>query len=344
MSTIDRRNFLKTSIMAGVSATFINQLSGIEPYISQVNTSASVALTTGTNRADLAFRALQPYSKQIKQAIGNKLVVLKPNNVSTSIPLAATHVDTLEGILEFLKSINKLKNVVIAESAAGGPTFDGFDTFGYFRLADKYPVKLVDLDQGQSDIVYAFDEKDFKPHAVRVSRMILDPDSYIVSVARMKTHDLVIATLSLKNIILGAPIRQFNPSGPKPKQSVSNDKRLIHGGGFKGINYNLFALSQQLHPHLSVIDGFEGMEGNGPSRGTAVDHKICVASTDWLAADRVGVELMGIDFSKVAYLNYCAQTRTGIADLSGIEIIGETLSNHIKSYQLSANAKAQMIN
>ena len=41
------------------------------------------------------------------------------------------------------------------------------------------------------------------------------------------------------------------------------------------------------------------MEGNGPCLGTAVDHRVCVVSPDWLAADRVAIELMGIDFAKV---------------------------------------------
>ncbi len=39
--------------------------------------------------------------------------------------------DTLEGILEFLKSIKKLDNVIIAESAANAPTFEGFSNYGY---------------------------------------------------------------------------------------------------------------------------------------------------------------------------------------------------------------------
>jgi len=344
MSTINRRNFLKISIMGGVSATFFSPLRGTASFINQENISASVALTTGNHRADLAFRALQPFSKQIKQAIGDRLVVLKPNNVSINIPLAATHVDTLEGILEFLKSINKLRNVIIAESADGGPTFDGFNNFGYYRLIDKYPVKLVDLDQEQFDILYVFDEKDFKPHAVRMSRILLDPNSYIVSVARMKTHDWVVATLSLKNIIFGAPIKDLGFTfDSKRKQGTRNDKPIVHGSGFRGINYNLYALARQLHPNLSVIDGFEGMEGNGPSKGKPVDHRVCVASTDWLSADRVAIELMGIDFDKVGYLNYCAQTRLGIADLNQIEIIGETLSRHIKPYKLNDNINAQMI-
>ena len=68
-----------------------------------------------------------------------------------------------------------------------------------------------------------------------------------------------------------------------------------------------------LHPHLSVIDGFEGMEGRWSKlRGTPVDPQdLRIASTDWLAADRVGIELMGIDFARVGYLNFCAEAGLG---------------------------------
>jgi uncharacterized protein (DUF362 family) len=92
-----------------------------------------------------------------------------------------------------------------------------------------------------------------------------------------------------------------------------------------------------------VIDGFEGMEGNGPNSGTPVDHRVCVASTDWLAADRVAVELMGVDFSKIGYLNYCAQAGLGMADLGKIEIVGENLKDHIKPYKLHDNIEKQLI-
>ena len=189
--------------MGGLAVAYSSQIKAFSSLNAPESDLARVALTTGSNRADLAFRALQPFSKEIQQSIGNRLVVLKPNNVSINSQLAATHADTLEGILEFLKSINKLSSVVIAESAAGGPTFEGFSNFGYNRLADKYHVKLVDLDQEKFDIINVFDEKDFRPHPARVSSMLLDPGSYIVSVARMKTHDRVLATLSLKNIVFG---------------------------------------------------------------------------------------------------------------------------------------------
>jgi uncharacterized protein (DUF362 family) len=348
MNTIDRRKFLKTTIVGGLAVTCAKPLSAIasipEKKVIKGGKPVTVAVTTGTNRADMAFRALQPFAQEIKHEIGSKRVILKPNNVSITNPLAATHADSIEGVLEFLKSIGKLQNAVIAESAAQGPTFDGFSNFGYNRVADKYKVKMIDLDQEQYDILHVFDEKDFRPHPVRMSHMLLDPDSFIFSLAKFKTHDRVVATLSLKNIVFGAPIKDAGFTyGSNRKPGSNIDKPIVHGSGFRGINFNLYSLATKLHPHVSVIDGFEGMEGNGPSNGTAVDHKVCVVGTDWLAADRVGIELMGIDFAKVGYLNFCADAGLGVADLNKIEIWGERIADHIKPYQLSKNIESQLV-
>jgi uncharacterized protein (DUF362 family) len=344
MAYYNRRDFLKTSIAGGMAAACMNPYSAFASSAIQQQYTSGVSLTTGDNRADLAFRALAPFSKQVAKAIGNRRVVLKPNNVLIDVPLTSTHVDTLEGILEFLKSIGKLENAIIAESSANGPTLEGFHNYGYYRLVTKYRVRLVDLDQEPSDILYVFDEKDFRPHPIRISGIILDPGSFIVSVARMKTHDRVVATLSLKNIVLGAPVKDPGYTWTATsKKGTRSDKAIAHGSGFRGTNYNLYSLSRQLHPHLAVIDGFQGMEGNGPNSGTPVDHRICVAGLDWLAADRVAIELMGIDFAKVGYLNFCAQTGLGVADLNRIEIIGEKLDDHRKTYKLNDNINKQLI-
>ena len=283
-----------------------------------------VALFHGDDRADIAFRALKVHELAIRRAIGSRRVVIKPNNVAIDNQLCATHAGCLEGILEFLKSIGKLGNTVIAESAANGPTLDGFENYHYTDLAKKYSVKLIDLDGQEVERVQVFDEKDFRPHAVRMSKLLLDPNSFVISAAKMKTHDRIVATLSLKNIVLGAPVKDPGfgwGNGAKP--GAQSDKPIVHGNGFRGLNYNLFDLSRRLHPHLAVIDGYDGMEGNGPVGGTLVEHRVCVASPDWLAADRVAVELMGIDFAKVGYLNYCAQAGLGEGDLQKIEIVGD---------------------
>lgn len=344
MNRYDRRDFIRTSIAGGLAAAFLSPSDIMGKAVAKPGYEARVALTSGDDRAEMVFSALKPFSKEISEAVRKKRVILKPNLVSIDKPLCATHVDTLEGILEFFRSIGRTDNIIIAESSAGGPTMDGYSNYGYMALLSRYKFKFIDLDDEPVRTIYVFDEKDFRPHAVRASSLLLDNDSYIVSVARMKTHDRVLATLSLKNIVVGAPVKDKGFAwGPGRKPGTVNDKPLIHGSGFRGINYNLYALSKQLHPHLAVIDGFEGMEGNGPNDGTPVDHRVCVVSTDWLAADRVGVELMGIDFRDIGYLNYCANTGAGVADIAKMEIIGEPIQPHIRKYKLSDNISKQLI-
>lgn len=347
-----RRRFLASSLLGGLAAmarpagaapapkATISPASPAVPYRGR----SRVAITTGDDRADMVFRGLREFRDEAARAIGNRKVVIKPNNVAIDMQLAATHAGNLEGILEFLKSIGKLSQAVIAESAAAGPTLEGFDNYGYPKVAARYGVKLVDLDQEPFERVHVFDQTDFRPRSVRMSRLLMDPQTFIISAARMKTHDRIVATLSLKNVIFGAPIK--DPGfrwGKARKPGSKNDKPIAHGGGMRAINYNLFDLARRMHPHLSVIDGFEGMEGNGPCFGTAVEHRVCVVGTDWLAADRVGVALMGIDFARVGYLNYCADAGMGQADLAKIELLGSPLERHVKSYRLAKNIDEQLI-
>jgi uncharacterized protein (DUF362 family) len=342
-----RRDFVKTSLLGGLAAltaTPFRALAQPAPAAASKLPPSRVAVTAGKDRTENIFRGLRSFDKQIAEAIGSRRVVIKPNNVAIDVQLCATHADVLEATLEFLKSIDKMQNVVIAESAANGPTLGGFENYRYTQLAEKYRVKFVDLDQDEVEVLQVFDEKDFRPHPVRMSRLLLDPKTFIISAAKMKTHDRVVATLSLKNIIVGAPIK--DPGfrwGAGGKAGARTDKPLIHGSGYRGINYNLFALAQQLHPHLSIIDGYDGMEGNGPVGGTAVDHQVAVVGLDWLAADRVAVELMGIDYAKVGYLNYCAQAGLGQGDLSKILIVGEPIADHVKSYKLANNIEQQLV-
>jgi len=345
MNNINRRNFIKSSLIGAAGCTINHPFAFLTKSDDRNKQGVFVSVTSGVERADMVFRALQPFSKEIKNAIGNRRIVLKPNNVLIYVPLACTHVETLEGILEFLKSINRLNNVIIAESSASGSTLEGFDNYGYYSLLSRYPVKLVDLDNEDFEYMHVIDENNFRPHRIKVSRIILDRGSYIVSVARMKTHNVVGATLSLKNIVFGSPIKdrgftlynediRFSEKAKESKPGTISHKRPIHGSGYHAVNYNMASLARRLHPGLAVIDGHTGMEHNGPTLGTPIDHRICVTSQDWLAADRVGIELMGIDFSKIGYLNHCMDMGLGTGDLDKIEIIGENLADHVKRYRL----------
>jgi uncharacterized protein (DUF362 family) len=339
-----RRSFLKTSLLGGAAAVAAAKVPAfatapmVAPQIAlaPAGTHSRVSLAAGDDRADIALKSLEPFREEIAAAIGNKRVVIKPNNVIVNKPLCASHADNLEGIIEFLRSIGKT-NIVIAESPANGSAMEGFSNYGYNRLAEKYKVKLVNLDTEAYEVLYVVNEKDMQPHPVRVATMLMDPrNNFVISAAKLKTHDLVGITLSLKNIVVGAGIKDsgagLNKQGSGGGRS---DKPVMHGGGTYGINYNIFSLSAKLYPDLAVLDGYEGMEGTGPVNGTPVNQKVCVASLDWLAADRVGAELMGVDFSKIGYLNYCAKAGDrGQGDLSKILIVGPPIKDYAKTYQL----------
>jgi uncharacterized protein (DUF362 family) len=332
---------LKTTLLGGAAAMAaahmpIAEAAGLAPIAPPVNPASRVSLAGGDDRAKIAFDSLMPFKREIAAAIGKKRVVMKPNNVIIDKPLCATDAQNLEGIIEFLHSIGK-KDIVIAESPANGSAMDGFANYGYDKLAAKYHVKLVNLDNEGYEVLYVVDQKDMQPHAVRVAKMLMDPaNNYVISAAKLKTHDLVGITLSLKNIVVGSGIKDSGAGlGKAGSGGGRSDKPLMHGGGTYGINYNIFMLSAKLHPDLAVIDGYEGMEGTGPVNGTAISQKVCLASLDWLAADRVGAELMGVDFSKIGYLNYCARAGDrGQADLAKIQIVGGAIKDYAKTYQL----------
>ena len=145
----------------------------------------------------------------------------------------------------------------------------------------------------------------------------------------LKTHNTVVATMSVKNMVLGTPLHSV-PGGP-----YWNDKRKYHVG-VRQTHYNMLVTAQKLQPNwgAALIDGFEGMEGAGPGKGTLVPSHIAIASTDFIAADRVGLEAMGINPDWIGYLRYCAQAWLGQYDLAKIQVTGATLASVVRKYKL----------
>jgi len=73
------------------------------------------------------------------------------------------------------------------------------------------------------------------------------------------------------------------------------------------------------------------------------EHRVCVVSPDWLAADRVGIVLMGIELAKVGYLTYLGQARPEAVDLGKIDLLGEPLARHVRSYRLHDQVEKQLV-
>lgn len=300
-----------------------------------------VSLIHGEDRRKNAYNALLAIDAKIAPQLKNrKYVLIKPNNVSTSNQLAATHVDTLRGIIDYV-SMRCRGPVVIAESSAG-KTMDGFEQFQYIKLANEYPrqqIRLIDLNEEAKYELVAVLDADLHLTPVRLAARLLDPEAFVVSSAILKTHNTVVATLSVKNMVLGAPLHQA------PTETTRwNDKRKFHSG-IRQTHYDMMLTAQKLRPFwgAALIDGYEGMEGNGPASGTPVPSRVAIASNDFVAADRVGIEAMGIKADWVGYLLYCWQTGVGQFDLNKIDIEGEKIASIRRAYKQHNDIERELL-
>ncbi len=332
---LSRRSFLWTAAgAAAVGPLVFAQRSPMPPTAaSPTFTARSVtSLVQGESRRKNVFDALAAIEDQILPKLKRKkYAVIKPNIVNTVNQLAATHVDALNGILDFLAPRFK-GPVVIAESAAGN-TLEGYENFKYQQAADEHKrqkVSLVDLNEEAKYVTVPLLNGDLHVVQARLAARLLDPDAFIICSAIMKTHNVVVATLSVKNMALGAPLHSSRKESRR-----WNDKRIYHGG-VRQTHVDIFLTMQKMLPFMgvTVIDGFEGMEGNGPNSGLPVASKIAIASTDFIAADRVGVEAMGINPDWLGYMNFCGQSGLGQYDLSKIDIRGVKVADVARKYQL----------
>ena len=268
-----------------------------------------MAIAKEKTRYDAVKRALEYIREDIaKDVFGKSSLIIKPNLVSSYVQLAVTHVDTVKAIIDFIRQYYGGK-ILVAEGSASD-TLTAYKNFDYTKLAREREIELFDLNQDNYREIMVYNDR-YDEIPVRIAEKVLESD-YRISAAVLKTHDTVIATLSIKNVVVGSIIRY--------------DKHRIHQG-YKAINLNIYKIAKYVWPNLAIIDGYTAMEGNGPVSGTPVDMGTVIASTDPLAADTVGAYIMGFDPDDIGYLHYIKMAGMGEGDIDKIEIVGERLED-----------------
>jgi uncharacterized protein (DUF362 family) len=154
----------------------------------------------------------------------------------------------------------------------------------------------------------------------------------------MKTHNVAVATLSVKNMVLGGALHQAPKETPR-----WSDKRKYHVG-IRQFQVNIMLTAQKLRPNwgVTVLDGFEGMGAGWPYPALPVDQRIAIASTDYIAADRVAVEAMGINSDWVGHLIYCYQAGLGQYDLDKIDVRGAKIADVRQEYPLHPDTEREL--
>jgi uncharacterized protein (DUF362 family) len=320
---------------------------------------ADVALVRGDDRRQTIRQSLELIEHQIR--FGQRLVI-KPNLVSIHKPLCATHADALEAVLLFIRERTDAQ-ITVAEGCAISNAMKGFENYGLMEVAKRYGARLVDLNHDRWVEVEVVD-RDLRPLTLRFAQTVAESDCRI-SLTPMKTHDAVIITLSLKNLVMGSLISQGVPGLERVMHALSHlarprdalyppnlgwvvrhvlrsDKVAMHQT-YATLNYNLFLIAQAFPVHLAVLDGFTGMEGRGPTEGKPVNLRLAVASTDFIAADSIGARLMGFDPEEIGYLHHAIAAGLGEGGLDRIRILGAPLKDCIRPFEPHPNYARQRL-
>jgi uncharacterized protein (DUF362 family) len=323
-----------------------------------VQAPSKVALVRGDDRKRNIARCLELIDDQIR--LGRRIVI-KPNLVSITKPLAATHVDALEAVLRFIRERTDAE-ITVAEGCAIADAMKGFETYGFLEVARRYGARLLDLNRDRWIELKVVD-RDLRPLSLRFARTVAESDCRI-SLTPMKTHDTVIVTLALKNLVMGSLIndgfkglerlifvlsRMLRPRdnlyarrvGWFVRHMLHSDKVTMHQT-YATLNYNLFLLARAFPAHLAILDGFTAMEGCGPTRGQPVDLHLAVASTDFIAADSLGARIMGFDPEEIGYLHYAIAAGLGEGGLDRMQILGDRLEDCLRSFEPHPNYARQL--
>lgn len=286
---------------------------------------SKVALTKSGKRVENIEAALRLIENENEIDLETKSdVFIKVNFVSTRNQLAATHVDSVRALLRFLRGHYDGK-ITIGESTLGSAR-EGYVRFGYLDLVQEFDVELVDLNEGEWQVLELYDSA-LRPMKLRFAKQLIE-SSYRISIGPAKTHDTVIVTLSIKNLAMGG--LRYN----------TGDKFRMHQG-YPVHNLDLYLLAKAYPPHLSIIDGYVGMEGNGPVSGNPVEWGVAIVSQDPVAADCLAAQLMGFDISDIGYLWYCYKKGLGVGEISEMDILGANSQDCYHRFRPHSTYEAQ---
>jgi len=215
----------------------------------------------------------------------SKRVLIKPNLLGAYPPQRAvtTHPIVIEAIIRYF--LARKKEVWVGDSPGGSVSVQKvWQTCGMQDLADRYPIRLVNLSTQKSKELY------YEGNAIRISETLFKC-GIVINVAKCKTHSLMSFTGALKNLyglVPGMVKSEYHRMYPDTK-SFARLLLAIYGLCRSKITYN-------------IIDGIMGMDGAGPSAGNAKSFGLLMGSDSIPALDAVASRMMGFEIKDVPYL------------------------------------------
>jgi uncharacterized protein (DUF362 family) len=257
------------------------------------------------------FRELVP--------LAGKRVVLKPNLVEYHPDkVINTDPSVIGAVIDLCRSEGAAE-VIVAEGPGHWRNVQFLvDVSGLGAVLQRYKVPFVDLNHDEPIKLQNLGRLTKLDHLF-IAQTIATAD-VIISLPKLKTHHWAGATLSLKNLF-----------GVLPGICYGWPKNELH---WRGIAESIIDIALTCTPHLALIDGIIGMEGDGPLNGTPRHVGALVMGNDLVAVDSVGCRLMGLPASRIAHIALGADKRLGRIGPEGVEYLGESIESLAQKFEL----------
>lgn len=237
--------------------------------------------------------------------VSAKTIVIKPNFAAGSYVSADSHVvsDTgfLRSLVENIRHLNADAEIMIAESDSTGYGF-AFLKFPNLGIDTWNLPGVTTLDLSRDILSRAEDPRaryfNNIDRQLWLSSTLLNA-GFVISAANLKSHSVTRFTGACKNLFGLLPVMN-------KEQYHTEIHDVIHD------------LVLAVKVDLSVVDGFYGMERNGPVQGLPVNLGYRVFSTSPVAADITCCAAIDFDFRQVRYLRLLNSV---MGEVSGVEDI-----------------------
>ena len=238
-------------------------------------------------------------------------VLLKPNLLTTALPDEAvtTHPEVIRAVGRLVRMSGGTVRIGDAPGGYGKNIDEIFDMSGLRRIAAEERFELV-----------RFNTASFAD-GIPIAKDVLDAD-IMISIPKIKTHCVTVMTGAIKNTfgtVTGLHKAECHSKAPK-EEDLAKILVKVHS---------------MTKPGLTVVDGIVGMEGDGPSGGTPRGVNVVMAGVDSVAIDACIARIMGLNPLDVVVTKMACEAGLGVADLSKIEVLGESLDSFvIKDFKL----------
>ncbi|MGN1227159.1 MAG: DUF362 domain-containing protein [Christensenellales bacterium] len=244
-------------------------------------------------------------------------VVIKANLVSAINPskCATSHPNIVEAVAR--RIVEKGANCIIADSS-GGPFNSAYMNNVYRvtqmnKVCENVNAKLND-DFGYQ---YIENENAITHKKLPIINVLVGAD-LIINIGKLKTHTFMGYSGAVKNMFGAIP-------GLMKVEMHGNFKDQYTFANYLIDIYE--SLSEKIC--LNIIDGIEGMEGDGPTGGTPIKTNCIIAGKSAYYVDLAMQKIMNIDYNQMPLTS--KEIERGLLNIASIEFIGDDFSKFVKT-------------